>query len=68
MALKRIDSLQAPKSTKPLEKRRKVNPLGGIVTWDEPFEEIISEGKQKEQTEKEKKARPEKKKKEDKPT
>ena len=68
MALKKIDSLQTPKSTKPPEKRRKVNPLGGIVTSDEQFEELISEGKWKEQTKKEKKARPEKKKKEDKPT
>ena len=62
LALKKIDSLQTPKSTKPPEKRRKVNPLGGIVTSDEQFEEIISEGKRKEQTKKEKKA------KEDKPT
>ena len=68
MALNKIHSLQTPKSTKPPEKRRKVNPLGGIVTSDEQFEEIISEGKRKEQTKKEKKARPEKKKKEDKPT
>ena len=63
MTLKKIYSLQTPKSTKPPEKRRKVNPLGGIVTSDEQFEEIISERKLKEQTEKEKKARPEKKKK-----
>ena len=62
MALKKIDDLQTPKNTKPSGKRRKVNPFGDIITSDEQFEVIQTEGLRKEQEEKEKKERKEKKK------
>ena len=43
MALKKIDALQTPKTSKPPQKQQRVNPLGGVVTSDEQFEEILAE-------------------------
>ena len=59
---KQIDMLQTPKSSKPQEKRRKVNPLGNVVTSDEHFEVALTEAKRKENEKKEKKDRKEKRK------
>ena len=42
MAFKKL-MLCKPKTSKPLQKWLKVNPLGGVVTSDEQFEEILAE-------------------------
>ena len=59
IALKKIDALQTPKTSKPPQKRQRVNPLGGVVTSDKQFEEILAEAQKKEEMEKEKRERKE---------
>ena len=56
MALKKL-MLCKPKTSKPPQKWQKVNPLGGVVTSDEQFEEILAEAQKKEEMEKEKRER-----------
>ena len=57
MALKKL-MLCKPKTSKPPQKWQRVNPLGGVVTSDEQFEEILAEA-QKKEIEKEKRERKE---------
>ena len=63
MALKKIDALQTPKTSKPPQKQQRVNPLGGVVTSDEQLEEILAES-QKERRDGEGKEREREKKRE----
>ena len=47
VALKKIDELQTPKTSKPTQKRKKVNPFGTLVTSDKQFDEILQEEQKK---------------------
>ena len=55
IALKKIDDLQTPKTSKPSEeKRKRINPFSELVTSDKKFQEIFDEEQQKEKAKKEK--------------